>query len=471
MQALKNSHLVKNKDVNMLSGSIMKGLMNIAIPIMIMNVLQSLFNIIDMSILKMYDTHGGYSVGAVGSCGTLISFMTGLAIGVSAGANVVIARYIGKGDKDGVEKSVSTALIFSVLSGFGLLIIGVVFAGVFLNIISCPTLYFEKAVLYFRLYFIGIPILLLYNFSAAILRSSGNSKGPMIYLTVGGVLKVALTFLFVAVFKMEIVGVALATIISWFAIATMCVIALVRDGGVLKINFKKFRIYGAQLKEMLIIGIPTGLQQALYSLANLVINTAVNNYGTDDITKANAATGISIANNFDGILYQIATGPALAVMPYVSQNVGAKNINRAKQVICKGMLITILFGGGLGALSAIFSSQLSSIMSTNPEVIKFSQQKMMLISSTYFICGINEILGAAMKGMGKPMVPMVSTMIFMCGIRFPWVYLIYPLYKNLTFLYTIWPIGWILSIIIILFFLIPRIKTLQKQIKEGKEIL
>ena len=470
MQATKNLKLGNKKEVNMLSGSIMKGIMTIAIPIMIMNVLQSLFNIIDMTILKMYDTDGGYSVGAVGACGTLFSFITGLAIGIAAGANVVIARYIGKGDKDGVDKSVGTALVFSVISGVVLLIIGVCFAEFFLGLVNCPTKFFDKAVLYFRLYFLGMPFFTFYNFAAAILRSSGDSRRPMIYLTIGGVVKVALTFLLVGVLKMEIVGVSIATISTWIITSILDVIALIRDGGVVAVNFKKLRIYGKQLKEMLIIGIPTGLQQALYSVANLVIAGAVNTYGSDEITKANASTGVSIANNFDGILYQIVMAPALAVMPYVSQNVGAKNMKRAKESIWKGMLITLVFGGFFGMLSAIFSAQLSSIMTSNPEVIKFSQQKMMLVSSTYFICGINEILGAGLKGMGKPMIPMISTMIFMCAIRFPWVWFVYPLFPNLTFLYTIWPIGWVLSIITVLCFLIPTAKKLQQKFEEEKQL-
>lgn len=466
MQAVKRLKVKNKKEVNMLSGSIMKGVLAIAIPIMLMNVLQSLFNIIDMSILKIYDTDGGYSVGAVGACGTLFSFITGLAIGIAAGANVIIARYIGKGDKEGVDKSVGTALVFSVVSGVFLLIIGVSFAEFFLGLVNCPVKFFDKAVLYFRLYFLGMPFFTFYNFAAAILRSAGDAKRPMIYLTIGGVVKVALTFLLVGVCKMEIVGVSIATISTWIITSVLDAITLIRDGGIVNVNFKTLRIYKKQLKEMLIIGVPAGLQQALYSIANLVIAGTVNSYGADEITKANASTGVSIANNFDGILYQIATAPALAVMPYVSQNVGAKNMKRAKKSIWTGMLITLIFGGGLGALSALFSAQLSSIMTSNPEVIKFSQQKMILVSSTYFICGINEILGAGLKGMGKSIIPMVATMIFMCAIRFPWVWWVYPLCPNLTFLYTIWPIGWLLSIITLLCFLIPTIKKLNQKFNE-----
>ena len=460
MQATKSLKLGNKKEVNMLSGSIMKGIMTIAIPIMLMNVLQSLFNIIDMAILRGFGKES--SVGSVGNCGTLISLITGLAIGVSAGANVIIARYIGKGDKDGVEKSVGTAIVFSIISGFVLLAIGVAFAEFFLGLVSCPSGLMKGAAIYFRLYFLGMPLFIFYNFAAAILRSSGDSRRPMIYLTVGGIVKIGLTFLFVAVFKMEIVGVSLATIFSWLVTAVLDAVAIIRDGGIVQVNFRKLKIYGEQLKEMLRIGIPTGLQQALYSVANLVIAKAVNTYSLDTIINEHASTGVSIANNFDGILYQISTAPALAIMPYVSQNVGAKNMKRAKQAIWKGMLLTIILGGGLGALSAIFSAQLSSIMSSVPEVIMFSQQKMIIVSSTYFICGINEIVGAGLKGMGKPLIPMISTMIFMCGIRFPWVWFIYPLYKNLTFLYTVWPIGWILSIITVLCFLIPTAKKLQR---------
>lgn len=470
MQVAKGLKLGGKKEVNMLSGSIMKGIMTIAIPIMIMNVLQSLFNIIDMTILKMYDTDGGYSVGAVGACGTLFSFITGLAIGIAAGANVIIARYIGKGDKEGVDKSVGTALVFSVISGVVLLVIGVIFAEFFLSLVNCPTKFFDKAVLYFRLYFLGMPFFTFYNFAAAVLRSAGDSRRPMVYLTIGGVVKVALTFLLVGVFKMEIVGVSIATISTWVITSVLDAFALIRNGGIVAVDFKRLRIYGTQLKEMLKIGIPTGLQQALYSLANLVIAGAVNSYGSDDITKANASTGVSIANNFDGILYQIVTAPALAVMPYVSQNVGAKNMKRAKKAMLNGILITLIFGGGFGALSAIFSAELSSIMTSNIEIIKFSQQKMMLVSSTYFICGINEILGAGIKGMGKPFIPMIATMLFMCAIRFPWVWFIYPLFPNLTFLYTIWPIGWLLSITMVSCFLIPTAKKLQQRFdKEMQE--
>lgn len=445
---------MRRKDVNMLSGSIIKGLLVISIPIMVMNVLQSMFNIIDMTILKSYDAGGGNAVGAVGACGVLISLTTSLLIGISAGSNVNIARHIGKGDTDGVENAVGTAVAFSIAGGLTLMVLGLIFAKDFLLLANCAEELLPQAVLYFRLYFVGVPVLMLYNFCASALRASGDSRRVMRFSLTGGVIKVSLTIVFVAVLPMGVVGVALASIISWVVMAFMAVWTLLKNDGVVKLKVKKIRFYGHELKTMLRIGVPSGLQQAMYSVANLVIAATVNSYG------AQATTGISIANNFDGILYQIAVAPSLAVMPYVSQNVGAGNVKRAKQAVLRGIGITTVLAGSIGALSAIFSGQLASIMSSDPVVIAYAQEKMVIISSLYFLCGINENMGAAMKGMGKPIIPTIATLVFMCLIRFPWAYFVFPLYPNFTFLYTIWPIGWVLSISMILIFYFPTAKRL-----------
>ena len=295
--------------------------------------------------------------------------------------------------------------------------------------------------------------MMVYNFCASALRSTGDSRRPMLYLTTGGILKVVFNILFVGVLGLSVVGVALATIISWSVSCTLGLRALLTSRhSMMRLKLSKMRFYKRELCAILAIGIPAGLQQALYSIANVIITATVNSFGPA------ATTGISIANNFDGILYQIAVAPSLAVMPYVSQNVGAGNIRRAKKTVLSGIGITVAFAATIGALSAIFSGQLSSIMSSDPEVIAYSQQKMMLISSTYFICGINEIMGAAMRGHGKPLIPTVSTLLFMCALRFVWVYAVFPLLPNLTFLYLVWPIGWSLSIVTVTAFYIPTVR-------------
>ena len=459
---------MNRNDVNMLSGSIFKGLLTIALPIMVMNVLQSMFNIIDMTVLKSAGDET--AVGAVGTCGTLISLITGLLIGTSAGANVVCARHIGRGDKESVERTVGTSIWFSILGGLFISIVGVVFAELFLRLVNCPDKLLADAVTYFRIYFVGVPISMVYNFCASLLRSSGDSKRPMIFLTIGGVLKVIFNFIFVNFFSLGVTGVAIATIISWGASMLLGLHALVKGSGLVKLSRERIRLYKKELIDVLRIGVPAGLQQALYSIANVIITATVNTYGPD------ATTGVSIANTYDGILYQISVAPSLAVMPFVSQNVGAGNIKRAKEAVWKGLLITTLLGGSIGALSAGFSAQLASIMSSDPVVIAFAQQKMIIISSMYFICGINEIMGAALKGMGKPLVPAVCTLIFMCAIRFVWVYLVFPIWKeygvdafDLTFLYLIWPIGWTLSIITILCFFFPTVRKLELTIGQSQQ--
>jgi putative MATE family efflux protein len=454
------------KDVDMLSGSIVKGLLAIAIPIMIMNVMQSLFNIIDMRILKMYDTE--LTVGAVGACGYIISLMTGLVVGLSSGANVVIARFIGQGDKDKVERSVGTALLLAVSGGVILSIVGVSLAEVILTWMNCPQNLLPYSTLYFRLYFAGIPIQMVYNSAAAILRSTGDSKRPMIFLTVAGVFKVLFNYLFVAKLDMTVDGVAYATIISWSISCALGLLAIIKTKSIAKVNFKKLRFYKSEVKEILAIGVPAGMQQALYSIANVIISSTVNTYGEY------ATTGISIANTFDGILYQIVTATALAVMPYVSQNVGHGNIKRAKQAVVRGILITSALGVFFGSLSALLSGQLSSIMADNPEIIKYSQQKMIIISSTYFICGINDIIGCSLRGMRRPLVSMITTMVYMCALRFVWVFLIFnPLRDSLsdplTFLYLVWPVGWTLSIATLLCFYFPTARKLERDAQAPKE--
>lgn len=447
---------MKRDNVDMLSGSITKGLLAMSIPIMVMNVMQSLFGVIDMTVLRYFCNE--QAVGAVGASGTLNTLCTSLLIGIAAGANVVVAKRIGLGDKKGIDKAGMTALWVSFAGGILLMIAGVLLAEILLKMTNCPKELLEQATLYFRNYFYSVPGLIVYYFCSAILRAMGDTKKPMYFLLLSGVVKIIFGVIFITAFDMDVDGVAYATIIANFMAGGLTLRALLKKKEIIHIHFKNMCFEKAAVKEMLYIGIPAGLQSALYSVANLVIMATVNSFGAD------ATTGISIANQFDAILYQISCAPSLATIPYVAQNIGAKNIKRVKQTVVRAVLITTAFGATLGAGSAIFSGQLSSIMSTSDAVIAYSQQKMILISSTYFICGINEVIGGVLKGMGKPIIPTIATFVFMCVFRFVWVYGIFPLCPNLTFLYLVWPIGWTLSIITLLFVYFPAISKLQKSI-------
>ncbi len=443
--------MLGKKDVNMLSGSITKGLLIIAIPIMLMNVLISLFNILDMWVLKLYDTDG-LSVGAVGACKTLITLITNLVIGIATGANVAVAKHIGRKDPQHAERAAGTAVVISVLAGLALTVIGISCAGVFLTWVNCPEQLMSRAVLYFQTYFAGVPFLMIYNFCTAILRATGNSKRIMFISLMGCVVKIAATYLFVAVFHMGILGVSLSTIVSWLFYVILSLYYLRQKNATVRIRRENLRMDKQEMVAILKIGVPTGLQMGMYAIANVVISAAVNAMGPE------ATTGISIANTYDGVLYNICVATSLAVMPYVSQNMGAHNVKRAVQSIWKGVWLTVCIGASFGALSALFSRPLASIMSDDEMVITFARQKMIIISSTYFICGINDIVCAALRGMGRSLSPTIATLVFMCILRFVWVYWIFPLLPNLTFLYFVWPIGWVLSIITLLFVLVPTVK-------------
>ncbi len=439
----------------MLQGPITRGLITMFLPILIMNVMTTLFTVVDMTVLRIYANDN--AVGSVGASGMLITLCTSLVIGVSAGANVTLARSLGKGDQKESERIVSTAILVSVFGGILLATIGIIFAETFLRLMDCPPELLSDAVLYFRLYFLGVPLSMINSYSTSILRATGNTKSPMNFVLIGGVVKVITNFVLVALIGLDVEGVGIATIVSWLVMGSLSFIAVLKSD-VVYVRFKKIKFYVKEFKEMIFIGIPSGLQTALYSLANVIIMTAVNGFG------AAATTGVSIANQFDGIMYQIIYAPSLATTPYVAQNLGANNIPRVKKTVLRAVLITAGMGLFFGSLSAFFSGSLSSIMSGNPEVIKYSQQKMILVSSTYFLSGINEIMGGVLKGMGKPIIPTVATMIYMCAIRFVWVYVVFPLCpQNLTFLYLIWPIGWILSIITLMFFYFPAIRKLKQK--------
>ena len=444
---------VKTKDVDMLHGSITKGLLAICAPVMIMNVIQALFNIVDMTVLKTFDTDG-MPVGAVGVCSTLITLITNLVIGIATGANVIVAKFIGQGDRNHINRAVGTSIAFSGAAGLVLAAIGISCAEVFLRWVNCPEELFSRATLYFRLYFAGVPLLMVYNFCSAVMRSSGNARWLMIVSIIGAAVKMAGTYILVAVCRLGIVGVAVATILSWCVNLTILLILLFGSSGAVKLYLRNIRFYKPELPQVLRVGIPSGLQMGLYSIANVLISSAVNSFGPQ------ASTGISIANNYDNVLYNICTAASLAVMPYVSQNVGAGNVKRAAKSVKEGILVTVALGATFGALSAIFSGPLSSIMTDDPQVIAYSRQKMVIISSTYFICGINDIFSAALRGMGKPTFPTITTLIFMCGLRFIWVYWIFPLVPNLTFRYLVWPIGWVICITCALIVYFPTKKKL-----------
>lgn len=459
---------MRRKDVNMLKGSIVKGLLAMALPIMLANVIQSMYNIIDMRVLKQFDPGDGLAIGAVSACSNLTNLITSLVIGVSTGSNVIVARYIGRKDPESRDRAMHTALSFSLIAGITLTVIGIIGAPYFLTWTNCSPELLPNAVLYFRMYFAGVPILFLHNFLASFLRATGDSRRLMATSLTGGAVKVVATFLFVGGLRLGILGVSCATLVSWFIYLALDLRVLLPKGrAAVQVRIKDIRFHKKEMLEILHIGVPAGLQQALYSIANVIIVSTVNTFGKE------ATAGLGIANQYDNILYQICTAVTSSVIPYVSQNIGAGNVKRAKQAMLRGFFITLSLGGGLGAMSAIFSHGLASFMSGDPLVIAHAREKMVIISSTYFLCGTDRIIGQSLRAMGKPLAATISTMVWMCAFRFFWVYVVYPFLPqgNLTSLYLVWPVGWLMSIITLLCVFFPTVKKLDKKVAENQAVL
>lgn len=431
---------MRKSNVDMLSGPITKGLLALAIPIMIMNVMQVIFNAVDLAALRFL-SNDNYSVGAVGAGGSLTGITINFLVGISTGANIVIARLIGSKEKEEASKATMTAILLAVFGGVLLMLIGITFAEPLLKMINCPDALLPKAVIYFKLYCASIPMTMLYNFSASVLRAIGNTKKPMYFLISGAIIKLVFTVLLILLFGWTVEGVGIATIIANSTIAFLAFRTLLKSKEYITVDFKNIRFDAKELKEILHVGIPAGLQSSMYAFANVVIVSAVNSFGAD------AATGVSIANQYDGIIYQIALAPSYAIAPYVAQNVGAKNFKRVKNSIMKAIYITIAFCATFGFLSAFFSRQLSSLMTTSPSIIEFARQKMIIVSSTYFICGINDVMSGVLRGIGKPVLPTIYAFLFFFVLRIVWVYAIFPFCPTLTFLYTVWPVGWSLMIV------------------------
>ena len=439
---------------NMLEGSVFWGLMRLMWPIMLMNVATALLAVIDMTVLGvMVDDN---AVGSVGACGMLGTLFTTFFIGIATGSNVAVARHIGAKHTEEVKTSVGTSLIIALCSGALLLVFGIFCARLTLIWNNCPESLLDGATLYLQLYCIAAPFILLYNFGASLLRAMGDTKSPMLFLIVGGVLKIVLNIVLILLFQNGIAAVGISTILSNLVTSLLILRTLLKRPELSGFRLLRMRFSAAEAKKILYVGVPVGVQSALWSVANVVISAAVNTFG------AAATKGISIANQFDNVIFQISVSPAAATVSYVAQNAGAGNAARVRRTVLDSVLITVAFGASFGALSALLSPQLSSLMTSDPAVIAYSRQKMLLISGTYFVCGINYVMSGTLQGLEKPFVPTVSAFLYMCVLRFVWVYAVFPPMRaafpngpHLTFLYLVWPIGWVLAIVTALFFYFP----------------
>lgn len=429
----------KKYEMDMCSGSILKKMLMFTLPLMLSSILQLLFNAADIVVVGRFA--GDNSLAAVGSTTALINLLTNLFVGLSIGANVTAARNYGGKREDALSRTVHTAVTISIISGIILTVIGVVGTREMLRLMSTPDEIIDLAADYLRIYFAGITATTIYNFGSALLRAIGDTKRPLYYLLAAGAVNVVLNLLFVIVFKMDVSGVALATIISESLSAFLVIRCLMRETGAIKLELKKLRVHKAELISIIRIGLPAGFQGIVFALSNVVIQSSVNLFG--NIVVA----GNSAAANIEGFVYMAMNSFYQATLSFMSQNFGAGEYKRLNKILACGELCVVVVGLVLGNAAVLFGNQLLSIYSDSPEVIAAGMVRLHYISKVYFLCGIMDVLVGALRGIGYSVLPMVVSLLGACGLRLLWIATVFqiPQFHKVEVVYLSYAITWIIT--------------------------
>ncbi len=450
---------IMRKGMDLTEGPVFKNLLVYAIPFIFTNILQLFFHAADVAVVGVFV--GDDAVAAVGANGSLTTLFVNLFVALSTGANIVLSKYVGAKNVNMARKTVGTALSLSLISGFILLAIGVPCAGLFLTIMDCDLEIFEAARTYLRIYFLGAPVMMVYNFSASILRATGDTKRPLIFLTIGGVANVVLNVFFVVVCNLSVAGVAIATVISNFISAFLCVLVLVRGkDDYAKLQFKYFRIYKEQLKSILRIGIPTAIQSLAFSLSNVLIQSTVNGFGKVG-TSANTA-----AAQIDGIIYTVGNAVSNSCMSFVGQNVGARKPERIKKGIKSAILLALMLQFSLAVIFLILAPILLGIFLENPDAIEMATTRLAIIGLPYFLCGFMEIFSYSIRAMGKPVSSMIVGILGSVVFRVIWMEVTFAIWPLFSTIFISYMASWIFTDTIFLFMIIKIYKKVKIKLLE-----
>ncbi len=427
----------KSHEIDMVHGAIFPKLILFAIPVMLSGLLQLLFNAADMVVVGRFA--GEEALAAVGSTSSLVNLLVNLFIGLSVGTNVLVARFVGANEEKNVSETVHTAILTAIYSGIILVFVGFFFTKPILVLMGSPEDVLPLSALYLKIFFFGMPAMMVYNFGAAILRAVGDTRRPMIYLTIAGFVNVAFNLIFVIIFHMSVAGVALATAISQMIAGGLVLRALVKEEGICRLELKKLHITKDKLLQLMRVGIPAGLQGTVFSLSNVLIQSSINSFGS--VAMAGSTAGSSI----EGFVYVGMNSMHQTAVSFTSQNYGAKDFNRIKKVgiYCLGMVTVIGLFMGLGAVA--FNEELLSIYSSEPEVIAYGVLRMWYICAPYFICGIMDTLVGIIRGLGYSVMPMIVSLCGACLFRVIWIYTIFARVHTLSCLFVSYPISWILT--------------------------
>lgn len=428
---------MRKQSRTMLEGPLLPSIISYTIPIILTSILQLLFNAADLVVVGRFC--GSISVAAVGATGSITNLMVNFFIGLSVGAGVTVAHAIGSREEEAIHNTVHTAMPMALLSGIVLTFIGVVFSEQFLHMMGTPDNVLPLSSVYMKIYFAGITFTMVYNFCAAILRAAGDTKSPLIYLTFSGIVNVALNLFFVMVLHMNVAGVALATTISQGISAVLVVWALMKRTDACRLEWKKMRFHKIQLTKMLRIGLPAGLQSSLFAISNVLIQSSVNSFG-DIFMSGNAASG-----NIEGFVYVSLNAFHQTAVNFIGQNAGARQHKRVLKTLWICLASTVVVGLSLGSLIWSFGPQLLSIYITDSqEAIAYGMIRMTYIALPYFLCGLMDVSTGALRGLGASFVPMLISVLGVCGIRIGWIATIFqmPQFHTPQCLYISYAFSW-----------------------------
>lgn len=444
-------------EMDMCNGPLFSKLMIFSLPLMLSGILQLLFNAADIIVVGRFA--GNEALAAVGSTSSLINLLVNVFMGLSIGANVMVARFYGANQKKELDEMIHTAILTSIISGVILVFVGVIFARPALSLMGTPDDVIDHSVVYMRIYFIGMPVMMLYNFGSAILRAIGDTKRPLYYLLFAGIINVLLNLFFVIVLHMGVAGVALATVISQGVSAILVVLCLIRNDGSVHLDLKKLHITKDKLFKMVQIGIPAGLQGAMFSISNVLIQSSVNSFGSI------AMAGNTAGQNLEGFVYTAMNALHQSAVSFTGQNYGARKYKRIGKitVICQTSVFVV--GAVFGWIVYLLSPQLLKLYSSDPEVIQYGISRLAVICTTYFLCGMMDVMVGILRGMGYSIAPMLVSLTGVCALRVVWIYTIFAKFRSLQVLYISYPVTWSLTFLVqfVIFLFIYR--TLRKKEK------
>ncbi len=433
---------MKEKKIEMLQGPILPNVIRYTLPIIAASLLQLLFNAADMIVVGQFCD--SLYIGAVGATTSLIHMMVNFFMGLSVGVGVCVAQGAGAKDDNMMSGTVHTSLPLATIGGLLLTVIGLIFAGPLLRLMSTPDEMLPYSVLYTKIYFIGSAPCLIYNFGAAVLRALGETKKPLYYLTASGVINIMLNMIFVAGLGMTVDGVALATVVSQIVSAVLVIQALCRRRDACRLRFSKMRLNGRYLIRILTIGFPAGIQSSLFSVSNVMIQSSINSFGELAVT-ANAA-----ASSVEGFVYVIIAAFNQTSMNFVGQNDGARCYDRIRQIVRSCLICVTVAVVAAGGLAVLFSRTLLGIYITDsPEALTMGGFRLLCTTLPYFLLGMHDCVAGAIRGMKCSMAPMLITIVCICGLRIGWILTIFriPAYHTLFSIYITYPISWLVALI------------------------